>query len=165
MISSLPWIDISIVILIFLSGIVGFARGFTREILGLLSWGGALALSLWGGPYIRPFLTPYLSSSLVASLVAGILVFITALLILVLLSKEMSHHIKGTLLAGLDRTFGFLFGLARGYLLVILAYMALAFLVKPTLWPESCHISRFFLLIIFLLIQKRVLPLTCLTIL
>ncbi len=142
MTSEIPWMDIGITVLILFSALVGFARGATREILGLLSWGGALAIALYAGPFLRPFLAPHISSTLVVEVLSGAILFFVALLVLVLLSKAISHHIKGSLLAGLDRSFGFLFGIFRGAFLVVLAYIALTFFLKPNMWPKSLVDSK-----------------------
>ena len=138
----IPWTDLGIVALILMSGVVGFARGFTRETLGLLSWGGALVIALAWGSLLRPFLTPYISSTLVVDILSGAILFFIALLILVLISKGIASQIKGSLLAGLDRSFGFLFGLIRGVFLILLAYLALTFFLNPTMWPLSLTTSR-----------------------
>ncbi|HQS83500.1 MAG: hypothetical protein B7Y25_01120 [Alphaproteobacteria bacterium 16-39-46] len=138
----IPWTDLGIIALILISGLVGFARGFTRETLGLLSWGGALVLALMWGDLLKPFLTPYISSTLVVDILSGAILFFISLLILVLLSKGISSQIKGSLLAGLDRSFGFLFGLIRGVVLIILAYLALTFFLNPSMWPQTLTSSR-----------------------
>ena len=130
----IPWTDIGIIAFILISGLVGFARGFTRETLGLLSWGGALVIALMWGDLLKPFLTPYI--------LAGAILFFISLLILVLLSKGIASQIKGSLLAGLDRSFGFLFGLVRGVILILLCYLALTFFLNPTLWPQTLTSSR-----------------------
>lgn len=137
MLSTLPWADLGIIGIIFLSALVGFVRGITRETLGLLSWGGALFIAFYFYPSLRPFLMPYISSTLIVDVLSGLILFFISLLILILLTKGLSNQIKGSILSGLDRTFGIFFGLARGWILTSLSYLVLAFFLNPTLWPQS----------------------------
>lgn len=137
MINTLPWADLGIIGIILLSGLVGFVRGITRETLGLLSWGGSLFIALYFYPFLSPFLTPYISSTLVVDVLSGLILFFLSLLILILLTKGLSNQIKGSILSGLDRTFGIFFGLARGWILTSLSYLILAFFLNPTLWPQG----------------------------
>jgi len=138
----IPWTDLGIIALILISGLVGFARGFTREALGLLSWGGALVIAILWGNLLKPFLSPYISSNLVVDILSIFIVFFVSLLVLVLISKGISSQIKGSLLAGLDRSFGFLFGLIRGMILIVLAYLVLTFFLAPEMWPQTVTSSR-----------------------
>lgn len=141
---AVPWVDIGILTFILLSGFIGFVRGFTREILGLLSWGGALVIGVTCGPFLSPFIAPYISSTLLVDVLSAVILFFISLLILVLLSQIFSRQIKGSLLAGLDRSFGFLFGLIRALLLLVLIYIILVFFLKPDAWPLFLNQSRLF---------------------
>ncbi len=137
MINTLPWADLGIIGIIILSGLVGFVRGITRETLGLLSWGGSLFIAFYCYPYLRPLLSPYISSTLIVDVLSGLILFFLSLLILILLTKGISNQIKGSVLSGLDRTFGIFFGLGRGWILTSLAYLILTFFLNPTLWPQN----------------------------
>jgi membrane protein required for colicin V production len=124
-------LDIGVVAIIVLSGLFAFARGFVKEVLSIVSWFGATYAALYAYPYLRPYSREYLPAGPVADAVGGIAVFIVALIILTLITSQISRRVKRSGLSALDRTFGLIFGLLRGALIVCIAYIALAWVLPP----------------------------------
>ncbi len=141
--ASINMVDFAVVGLLLVSGFIGIARGFTREILGVAAWIGALFAALYGLVLVRPLLAPYIKTPFIADVVAGVLIFVVALFILGSFSRSISRHVKGSVLGGLDRSLGLIFGVIRGGVILIICYfVATLFYPKMEKWPADVKDSK-----------------------
>jgi membrane protein required for colicin V production len=115
--------DIGVIVLIVLSGLFAFARGFVREALSVATWVGASLAALYALPYTRPIAEQWLQKGIVADVAAGFSVFVVVLIVLSLVSSAISRRVKDSALSTLDRTLGLMFGLIRGVILACLVYI------------------------------------------
>ncbi len=135
--TSIPWMDGVLVLIVLISCIAGFIRGFTREVLGLVSWGGSIYGALYLYPFLVPFIQNYIESPVVATLLSGLGIFCVLFFFLSLLSKGISTKVKGSILSGFDRTLGLIFGIARGWILLGFLFVGAAFLIPFAQWPQE----------------------------
>lgn len=114
----MPIIDIIIAAAILVSVVVGFVRGFIRESISI----AALVLAIWAalflGPAVGKSSASWLSSAEAQAWFGRILVFAVILSLGGILGWGLSKLVRLSVLSGLDRLFGSLFGAARGVLLV-----------------------------------------------
>jgi membrane protein required for colicin V production len=105
-----------------------------REILSIASWAAAAGATIYGYPRLLPLAKQYFTNDYVAmaSVVGG--VFVGTLLIVSILTIKISDVVLDSRVGALDRTLGFLFGLARGLIVVVAAYTFFAWLA-----PEKSH--------------------------
>ncbi|MDP3641386.1 MAG: CvpA family protein, partial [Alphaproteobacteria bacterium] len=136
-------IDIIILILVLLSSIIGFWRGITREILGIFSWALAAIIAYFLCALPEPLIGMIVSNELLKESISGLVVFLVALIVLTSITYSFSDAVKGSIIGGADKILGFLFGAARGFLLIsIIAVGAHKFLIKsgenaPIILKES----------------------------
>lgn len=136
-------VDFAVIGLLLVSALIGIARGFTREVLGIFAWVGALFVALYGLILMRPLVSQMIGTPFVADVVSGLLLFIIALFILGTFSRNLSTRVKGSALGGLDRSLGFVFGLARGSAIVVIGYMIATFVYsKPEKWPAEIKAAK-----------------------
>lgn len=128
--------DIVIVSVIVLSGIFAFARGLVKEILAILSWIGAIAVTFYGFQPASLYARKIITTTYIADIAAGAALFVVTLLILSLVSHFISDRIRGSRLGYIDRSLGFVFGVARGGAVIIAAYLALTWAMPPKDQPE-----------------------------
>lgn len=136
-------IDLTILLIIGISILVGILRGATREVLGIAGWIGAFATVFYGLPLFRPLGRQYIHNHMLADAVVAGLLFILSLAVFILISRAISSGVKGSLLSGLDRSFGLIFGFARGVLIVCLIYLAIGFFYPPHALPKAIQAARF----------------------
>ena len=121
----LQLLDIALIGIMLISGLLALMRGFTREVLALLTWGGAAAVAYMAflSPEANEFVRQYIDHDLgaKAALVGG--AFLITLIILSILTMRLSDWVLDSGVGAIDRTLGFIFGLARGLLIVAVAYM------------------------------------------
>jgi len=139
----MTWVDIALLVVLAVSALISFFRGFVAEILGVAAWVGAIALAFLLQPGMVAFLLPFIEPRWVAEVVAVGGVFLITLIILKLLIAWIAGHIQRSLLGGVDRTLGVVFGLARGAFLAILAYIVAGLFVPATdHWPDAVREAR-----------------------
>ncbi len=122
--------DAGVILVLLISAFLAYARGFAHEVLSIGGWVGAIFATFYGFPYVKPYARELIAIELAADLAAGLVIFIIALVFLSYLSRSISKRVQGSALNALDRALGFLFGLARGALVVCIAYLGLG-LVLP----------------------------------
>ncbi len=115
--------DLVILILVVLSALLAFARGFVAELLSISAWVGAGVATYFLLPVAEPPVADLIPHELGAKLAAGVGVFVISLVVLSILSHQVSRLVRRSALSAVDRSLGFLFGLLRGGALVALAFM------------------------------------------
>lgn len=129
-------IDIGVILVLLISGVLAYARGLVHEVLSVGGWIGAAFATIFFYPVIQPIARDFIPVDLAADLSARVVIFIVTLVLLSLATRALSSRVKESALNVLDRSLGFLFGLARGALLVCVAYLGLEFLMPREEQPE-----------------------------
>jgi len=136
------WLDAVLLFILTLSVILGFRKGLSRQIVGLVSVVAAIVIGLWTYGLAGGWISHYISSKRAANFVGFGLVFIGVMLLGSLIGYVIHKFLKLTGLSFFDRVLGAGFGVLRGTLIavaLILAMMAFAAEGKP---PESVVHSR-----------------------
>ncbi len=112
--------------IILISGFLAYARGLVRETLSIVGWGGAAVIAFLFAPqgkdlvYEIPFVNSVVGDNCqIALIVSFALIFIVALVVISLFTPLLSGMVSKSSLGVIDRGLGFIFGLARGVLLII----------------------------------------------
>jgi len=143
--SNLPFnlFDICVFLVLLFSAVLAYLRGFVQEILSIVGWITAIAVTVYGFPYLQTPVRQIISIEILADLASGLLLFLSSLVTISLLTRRISNRVKDSLLNSLDRALGFLFGLARGALIIIIAYIGFEFLMpknKKISWVDDARI-------------------------
>lgn len=118
------------------SAVLAMVRGFSREVLSVASWAGAAYAAYKLYPFALPYAMKYTDSKTVALAGSAGLVFLIALILLSFITMKIADFIIDSKIGALDRTLGFIFGAARGILIVVVAMMFFNWLVEPTKRPD-----------------------------
>ncbi len=113
-----------------ISGLLAMVRGFVREVFAIASWVAAAVVTLYAYPHALPLAKQYISQDTIAMAAAVGGVFIVTLLVVSIITVRISDAILDSRIGALDRTLGFLFGLARGFLIVVVAFLFFNWLVQ-----------------------------------
>ena len=129
--------DLIVILILLLSAIFAFVRGFVREVLSIAAWIGAIAITLIYFDEAKSYSDGYIEQDLVSGVVAGVTLFVVSLVILSVVSHFIAKGVRGSAMNAVDRSLGFLFGLARGALMLCLAYLMLAWAMPDEeTWPR-----------------------------
>ena len=116
-------LDLGVLAVIVLSAIFAFARGFVREALSIIAWVGAAAITLYGFNSVFAVAARFVTTPLLADLIAGAGLFVISLIVLTIITGYVARFADSGALSPINRTLGLIFGLARGLVLVSLAYL------------------------------------------
>lgn len=123
-------IDAIVAAVIVLSAVLAYSRGLVREAMAIAGWVGAAVLAFVFAHQVEPLIKEipgvggFLRSSCELSIIASFAtVFALGLVIMSLFTPLFSSAVQRSVLGGLDQALGFLFGAARGVLLVAIAFL------------------------------------------
>lgn len=130
----IQWLDVILVVIMLVSAFLAMLRGITREMLSIMSWALAALAALFIYPLYRDKLRQIIQPDILADGVLIVTVFVIVLIIVSLITVRLSDRVLDSRVGALDRTLGFVFGLARGLILVVIAYeLLVAIMPKETL--------------------------------
>ena len=118
-------LDLILFGIMLVSGLLALMRGFTREVLSLVAWGAAAFAAYFAikQQALLDLAMPYVDKPILAQIAVGAIAFIITLIIVSLISVKISDSVVDSAAGAFDRTLGFLYGLARGFVLVAIAYL------------------------------------------
>ena len=123
-------VDGAVAIVIVLSAILAYSRGFVREAMAILGWVGAAVFAFLLAPTVQPLvkeipvLNKFLADSCELSIIAAFAAaFAVGLVIASLFTPLFASAVQRSVLGGLDQGLGFLFGVARGVVLVAVGFL------------------------------------------
>jgi membrane protein required for colicin V production len=128
------WLDVILVAIMLISGFLAMLRGITREMLSIMSWALAAIAALFIYPIYRDSIRKIIQPDILADGVLITTVFVIVLIVVSLITVRLSDRVLDSRVGALDRTLGFVFGLVRGLILVVIAYeLLVAIMPKETL--------------------------------
>lgn len=136
--------DIVVLGVLFISAILAYFRGFTKEVLSILSWVGAAIATVYGYPLVLPYAHKLTDIAVIANFGAGIAVFVVGLILLSIVSGLISGAVKDSAAGPLDKALGFVFGIVRGAFIVCLVYIGATWIWDSSDLPPVVRESRSF---------------------
>ncbi|MBN8998408.1 MAG: CvpA family protein [Rhizobiales bacterium] len=119
-----------VLVVVLISAMLAMVRGFVREVLSVVSWVLAAAAAYYFYKPLLPYVEPYISNKNIAIVAAAAGVFFVALVIASYIAMKISDFVIDSRIGLLDRTLGFVFGLARGVLIVVIAFAFLSWILS-----------------------------------
>ena len=121
---------------VLVSAMLAMVRGFSREILSIASWVAAAAAAYFFYPVVLPYVVRYVDHDMVALAVAAAIVFFVSLIVVTVITMKVADFIIDSKVGPLDRTLGFIYGAARGLLVLAVALLFFNWLVgtNPPAW-------------------------------
>src|SRR5688572_1470097 len=111
-------VDYIILAIIIISAIMGLVRGLLREAIAVITWFLAIVLAWTFAPSLEPLLGGILVGSPLRIWAARAIIFVGVLLLGGAISVVVSHYVRVSMFAGLDKFLGFVFGIVRGIVIV-----------------------------------------------
>jgi membrane protein required for colicin V production len=136
------WLDIVLGIILLVCVAHGFRRGFSRQIIGLVSVVAALLLGSWFYGMPAAWFAPYLSSPMLAAALGFAAVFVVVMLAGGVVSGVVHRFLKFTGLSFFDHVLGAGLGLLRGALVAIAIVMGTMAFARTPQPPRAIVESR-----------------------
>jgi membrane protein required for colicin V production len=135
-------LDLAVLAIVLISAFLASVRGFTREVLAIISWVAAAVAAYYFYPQALPYAKQYISNQTIALIAAIAAVFLVTLIVVALITVKISDFILDSRIGPLDRSLGFLFGAARGGLIALVAFAFFVWLVPEKNQPGWVKESR-----------------------
>ena len=124
--------DWFILIVLVASGVISFARGFTKEFLSLFLWIAAFIAAISLEYLATPKINEFIGNEEVSKIISYITVFVIFIFLGGIVIKFISKLIKWSGASGFDRFLGVLFGLIRGLIVLFVIFLLLPSSLKTT---------------------------------
>jgi membrane protein required for colicin V production len=121
--SVLNLVDYAVVIVLVVSALFSTLRGMTREFLGISGWVISVFVAKLSAPALEPVIADIINIEGLSAALSWALPFAITVVVWFVIASLMSPGLKRAGLGSLDRWLGVVFGLARGYVIVLIAYM------------------------------------------
>ena len=122
----------------------GSRKGFVLSLLSAAKWVLAYILTIYFFPKVKPVFDGMLDSEYVLNIVVGVILFILIIFIILLINKAISKVITYTGLGSVDKIFGFFFGIAKSYLIIVCLFTAADVIYDSKKWPLNLKDSLTF---------------------
>ncbi len=133
--------DAAVLIVMLLSTMLAFFRGFVREFLSLGAWVGAGLITVYLFDDVAELIRPHVTQDMVAYLIGGVGTYIVTLLTFSIVNSTIIRYVKSAEEIGMfDNFLGMVFGILRGGFIISLGYLVLSLVIdneNPPQWVSQ----------------------------
>ena len=133
-------LDLVVLGIVVISALLAAVRGVTREVLAIIAWVAAAAVAWSLYPMLLPTVKQHVTSDTVALVASIAAIFLGTLIVVSIITVKISDVVLDSRIGAIDRSLGFLFGAARGFLICVIGWVFLSWLVQgkvPTWAAEA----------------------------
>ena len=128
------------VILIFIYSIVQcFVKGFSLSLISFMKWVLSTIVTIILVPKLQPIVSEYIESEFINNVGLGIIIFVLALFLTILIGKALGKAVTWTGVGSIDKTFGMLFGIFKGYVVSVCIFSILNWFYPFQNWGISAE--------------------------
>ena len=111
------------------------AKGFMISMLSFSKWLLALVITIILVPKLNPWVQDYIESKFVTDIGLGIFIYILSLFVIINIGKAIGRTVKYTGLGSVDKIFGLMFGIFKGYLICVCVFSLFNWFYPHNNWP------------------------------
>ena len=111
--------DILFLIILVYFVIQCFLKGFSLSLISFMKWILSTIITIILVPKLQPLISEYIQSEFINSVGLGVAIFIFTLFVTILIGKTLSRAVTWTGVGTIDKSFGFLFGFFKGYIVSV----------------------------------------------
>ena len=110
-------------------------KGFMMSLLSFSKWLLALIITIILVPKLNPWIQDYIESKFVTDIGIGIFVYIVSLFVIINIGKAISKAVTYTGLGSVDKSFGLVFGIFKGYVICVCIFSLFNWFYPHKNWP------------------------------
>ena len=114
-----------------------FIKGFSLSLISFMKWVISTIVTIILVPKLQPIVSEYIESEFVNNVGLGILIFVITLFLIILIGKALSRAVTWTGVGSIDKIFGLLFGVFKGYVVSVCIFSILNWFYPYKNWGIS----------------------------
>ena len=127
--------DITVFLIITYFMIQCSAEGFMRSLLSFSKWLIALVITVILVPKLNPWVENYIESKFILDIGLGIFIYVVSLFLIIIAGKAISNVVTWTGFGNVDKSFGLVFGIFKGYIFCICIFSLFNWFYPHQNWP------------------------------
>ncbi len=128
------------VLIIFLYCIVQcFLKGFSLSVISFMKWVLSTIVTIILVPKLQPTVSDYIESDFINNVGLGVVIFIFTLFLTIVIGKAFGKAVTWTGVGSIDKSFGMLFGVFKGYVVTVCIFSILNWFYPLQNWGISAE--------------------------
>ena len=124
-----------------------FIKGFSLSLISFMKWVISTIVTIILVPKLQPTVSDYIESDFINNVGLGLGVFVLTLFVTILVGKALGKAVTWTGVGSIDKSFGMLFGLFKGYVVSVCIFSILNWFYPYKNWGISAEDAFSFKLI------------------
>ena len=121
-----------------------FLKGFSLSFVSFMKWVLSLVITIILVPKAKPWVNEYIESDFINNIGLAVFIFVCVLFVMILIGKSLSRVITWTGLGSIDKSFGLLFGVFKGYVVTVCLFTILNWFYPYQNWGISAEEAKTF---------------------
>ena len=138
-ISKINLFDVFVLIIFIYCIVQCFVKGFSLSLISFMKWVISTVVTIILVPKLQPIVSEYIESEFINNVGLGIAIFIITLFLMIVIGKTMSKAVTWTGVGSIDKTFGLLFGIFKGYIVSLCLFSILNWFYPYQNWGISAE--------------------------
>jgi membrane protein required for colicin V production len=141
--------DILVLVIVAVSALLAFARGFVREVLSMMALVLGVLAAIWALPVFRDPVRGMIQPGWMADTILVVVIFLLIYVAVRVMTGFLHEWVHDSEPLGvLDRTAGLLFGVARGFVVLGVAVLLVTSVARTDMLPKFLTEAKFYPLLV-----------------
>ena len=114
-----------------------FLKGFSLSLISFMKWVVSTVITIILVPKFQPTVKEYIESDFINNVGLGVVIFFITLFLMIVIGKAFSRAVTWTGVGSIDKTFGLLFGIFKGYVVCVCVFSILNWFYPYKNWDIS----------------------------
>ena len=135
--NNLNLFDICVAIIFIYFVIQCYLKGFSLSLISFMKWVISTVITIILVPKLQPTVSDYIESEFINNFGLGLAIFVFTLFLTIVIGKTLGKAVTWTGVGSIDKTFGMLFGVFKGYVVCVCIFSILNWFYPFKNWGIS----------------------------
>ena len=131
--------DVFVAIIFIYCVVQCFLKGFSLSLISFMKWVFSTIVTIIFVPKLQPIVREYIESEFINNIGLGMAIFIFTLFLTIVIGKAIGKAVTWTGVGSIDKTFGMLFGVFKGYVVTVCIFSVLNWFYPFQNWGISAE--------------------------
>ncbi len=139
LISNINLFDVFVLLIFFYCIVQCFVKGFSLSLISFMKWIFSIVVTIILVPKLQPIVSEYIESEFINNFGLGVVIFVVTLFLSIVIGKALGRAVTWTGVGSIDKTFGMLFGIFKGYVVSVCIFSILNWFYPFKNWGISAE--------------------------